>query len=208
MPTLMQSSSSDEVGVCWLQLGVFRVAHAGAKVLGELAYSGIGEAVPAAATAAVEKSIAELKRSRAHNNRTLTNELRKDEHAEALLKQAHDDAALGRMSVPCRLDTDHLDEWLLHPRFSAVQEKEDGRVKVHDCSWSKRLPVHCCRIARCGQSIIFPGVQEAMQMASRHPTAARQPVRLRASMDTLSLKRKLDKTLWTASRLRCACIRK
>ena len=123
-------------GVLVLALSPLVVFGAGAQMLGELSLSGIGKAMPQSATRGVAKSAGDLRESCELNNRALLGELREDTYAEALLKQAWADAALGRMSEPCKLQCGHLKEWLLHPRFSALKETEDGGTKA--CS----LPLH------------------------------------------------------------------
>ena len=87
----------------------------------------------------VVRSIDGLRANRKHNNAVLLSELREDIHSETLLKLAQEDSALGRMCTPRVAGGAELHEWLLNPRFSAEQEKDDGSTKVRaidHLSWS------------------------------------------------------------------------
>jgi len=111
----------------------------GAPMIGELACSGIGEKLGDVARVDVVKSIEELRANRQRNNTALLSELREDIHSETLLELAREDAAAGRMCMPRVAGGAELQEWLLNPRFSAEQEKEDGSTKVRaidHLSWS------------------------------------------------------------------------
>ena len=121
--------------VCVCVCACVQSAWAGAAMLGELACSGVGEAV----SVDYVKSIGELMGSCERSNAALLRELREDSNAADLLRLAKEDAALGRMSEPVPAAETHLSQVLLNPRFGVEQEKEDGSMKVRaidHLSWS------------------------------------------------------------------------
>ena len=104
-------------------------------MLGELSRSGVGKPTHVDCV----KSIAALKASCSSSNAELVKELREDSHAQALLASTQEDAALGRMSPLVSADETDMSKVLLNPRFSVMQEKDDGSSKVRaidHLSWS------------------------------------------------------------------------
>ena len=104
-------------------------------MIGWLESSGNGKQVEAE----LSGSVRSLWYSAEASNRELLSSLRLDEHADELLNITRKDAELGRISQPVPMDEFDLSATLLHPRFSAAREKEDGSIKVRavdHLSWS------------------------------------------------------------------------
>ena len=121
----------------------------GAPFTYQLESSGVGEMVEVPA----EQPAGVLGAHCLEHNLALLGTLREDAHAEALLKAACEDAKYGRMTVPRKVECsdDLLQHELLHPRFSAVQEKPDGSTKVRpidNFSWSALRPTGMGQLAR------------------------------------------------------------
>ena len=105
--------------------------------MGELERSGIGRPVDVDPV----NSIDELEASCHARNKSLVRQLKDQCHADELMAVTWQDAALGRMTEPQRVEECDLSQVLLHPRFDVEQLKPDGSLKVRAVdhfSWSTR----------------------------------------------------------------------
>ena len=119
----------------------------GAPLYGLLACSGIGE--PLDAPVSPGESLWNLECESL--NKSLLGSVREDPHADALMKCAVDDSAMGRMTAPVPVCVVDLDRVLLHPRFAVAQEKVDGSIKVRPVdhfSWSPLKTKNLGKMAR------------------------------------------------------------
>ena len=98
----------------------------GAPLYGGLACSGIGQPLDTIVSPGVNHLSSECESL----NKSLLSSVREDPHADALMKCVVDDSAKGRMTAPMPACDADLAKMLLHPRFSAAQEKADGSIKV------------------------------------------------------------------------------
>ena len=112
------------------------VCLSGAPLGGMLPFSGIGERIEVAECEDMLESSSTIR----DVNCVLIKSLRAGAHAKALLDATLADAALGRMTEPMKIsENDAPDSVRLVPRFSVVQHREDGTMKVRPCdnfSWS------------------------------------------------------------------------
>ena len=99
---------------------------AGARLIGELDRSGVGETV----AVDVVKSVDSLRASCGGNNEVLLRQLREDDNSDALLSMAQEEAELGRLVSLAPLGQVDTSEMLLNPRFGVAQQKESGEWKV------------------------------------------------------------------------------
>ena len=99
----------------------------GARLIGELDRSGVGETV----VVDTVKSLTGLRASIRANNEVLVRQLREDDHSQTLLEMARDEVELGRLSLLAPLDQVDTGGMLLNPRFGVAQQKESGEWKVH-----------------------------------------------------------------------------
>lgn len=118
-----------------LRMFFYTICLAGADLVGELQFSGIGELLEAQ-----EGKSPRLLAERKHeSNHELWHSVKEDVHSEWLLLNAQQAAKLGRMSAPeVWAEGEQLD-MLVQPRFVVEQTKEDGSRKLRSIdhfSWS------------------------------------------------------------------------
>ena len=109
--------------------------YLGAQIFGELECSGVGAPVERA----VARPVDEVWRGCAARNAELLKTFSPEKHEQALWDSATADARLHRMSEPQPIDRCALESVLLHPRFSVVQYRKDGSLKIRsvdNLSWS------------------------------------------------------------------------
>jgi hypothetical protein len=117
-----------ESGFC--DLGAVESLRVGGPVVGDLPNTGNGTthdfpAVPDAA---------ELKKTFLERNTRLLASLKEDKHASTLLSQMKEEAKMGRMSTPVRVEEIDLTENLLAKRFAVEQGlRPDGTPKLRPC---------------------------------------------------------------------------
>ena len=115
----------------------------GGPVIGRLPCSGAGTPYVYDAPKAVQKLWEECGQS----NKKLLARLREDGHADVLYKQTVEDAALGRMTEPCRAAEVDIDECVIALRLSREQGlKADGAIKLRAVDDETTAGVNpCCQ---------------------------------------------------------------
>ena len=160
----------------------------GAPLYGWLERSGNGTPIEAQ----LEVSELCLRNSCSERNFKLLKRMRVDKHAETLLEQTREDAALGRMSAPQPLSQIDTSLIAIARRFGVEQgTKPDGTTKVRPvddetaagvnpaCAAAERLRVHGidCLMALVKQFILALGCVPALFKADVNAAYRRIPIR-------------------------------